>query len=810
MAMLAGTGQFAFAADTDGAEAVAGVEGEDYAAGEVIVVFKEGTTNSKAGEIIADNDALLETKTRVDGNIVALASIDEDTTVSEAIGDIEENSRVEYAQPNYRYETAAADPYLSPSAGKYYQKQFAMTKAMEAWEEVESEPHASTVVAVIDTGIDIDHADLKENLVSQGSYMNFALGKSFEMTEDTGDHGTHVAGIIAAEYGNGKGGSGIASGTDNDLVKLLPVGASVDGEGLYTIDIVNGMNYAAAKGAKVINMSFGYEARDRVEGEAIKALCYNKGIVFVSAAGNERTDEYCDPSDMKEVISVCNYDADVTDGVIVEGTTKGVLKTDSNYGIAKDISAPGEYICSTIPDGLYGIQSGTSMSSPIVAGVCAMMLDAAPDLTPAQVRNILCATAEKDDVITNNQMGYGRLDAEAAVRAAKEASADVPAGSIEMKAKSATIDKDSSAYADAGYGMEALVLPAESLAPITWSSDNEEVATVDENGIVTGKKAGSCYITASAGDQSDSCKVTVRDVNDPASISIEDAPDDMTVGEQYDGIDDFVTVTGTDPGKTVTNDEIYWKSGDTDVVLADSGTMIAVGSGTAKVTVSTYNGKQASFNVTVHPSPSSISITRSSSWVRYGTSYTFGATLYAYTNIFSDKAVKVTDKNAVRWSLGEPGGGTINASTGRFTPSAEGLRTGYVYIRAASARDSLSGGKVERGKKVTIIKRNYSGKSSYALKRGTVKRRTAVVKWKKIPAADRYVIQRAYGSKGNFKTIKTVKSSVVLKNSGTMTYIDKKLKNNRTYRYRVRAQFLENGTRKSFGYSNTVKIKTKK
>lgn len=607
LTMLACTGQFAFAAqeaaagdgvtggdngaNTEQAAAGAaalGKEGEDYAAGEVIVVFEKGTTNSKVNEILSDNDATFESKTRVDGNTVALASLDEGTSVAEAVGDLSEEKKVAYAQPNYKYTIKGTpDPYLEPTvinedgeeiSNPKYQKQFVMTKAKEAWAEVESGSHAQTTVAVIDTGVDIGHVDLKGNLVDSAktSYMQFAYGGSKATKGDTGDHGSHVAGIIAATYDNGNGGAGIASGTNNDLVKLLPVCASDDGESLFTIDIVNGMNYAAAQGADVINMSFGANFKDRVEGEAIKALYYNKGITFVAAAGNEYSDEYSDPSDMKEVISVCNYNAAVTKGEVT-GQTVGFPSTGSNYGIAKDIAAPGEGIWSTTPGNQYGMMGGTSMSTPVVSGICALMLDVNPDLTPAQVRNIICATADEDTVITNNLMGAGKINAKKAVQAAKAASASTPVESVEIDAalgedskKHMEIDIDDSAFEDKGYGIDTIVRPAESLADITWESSDESVATVDANGIVNGVSAGTCVITATAGSKSDSVEVTVSETNDPASIELTDTIDEMIAGT-WDDLSGAVKVTAKDPSKALTNDEIYWESSDPSVVFTELG-----------------------------------------------------------------------------------------------------------------------------------------------------------------------------------------------------------------------------------------------
>lgn len=806
MALALGTGQAAFAAMTDeeadganaGPAGTIGVEGEDYASGEVIVVFEEGTTNSKVGEILSDNDASLEKKTRVDGSTVALASVDEGTSVEEVIDSIEEENKVAYVQPNYKYSLTATDPYYDPAkkGTLYYQKQFDMTKAKEAWSEVGS-VSKPTIVCVLDTGVDMSHEDLTDNLVlidGKKQYRQYSGSIARLAASDSGWHGTHVAGIIGAVYGNGKGGAGIAAGEAGaPLVKVLPVGASGDGESLYTMDIVLGMKYAASKGARVINMSFGALGRDRVEGEAIKELYYNKGITFVAAAGNERTDEYSDPSDMKEVISVCNYD-------VRAGATLSWEDTDSNYGSAKDISAPGQGIWSSIPVNKYSRESGTSMATPIVSGICAMVLDANPNLTPAQVRNIICATAKKNSVIEDNEMGYGTVDAEAAVKAAKAASADVPVERVEIKTHSVTLDVDNATMRDKGYGMETLVFPAESLADVTWSSSRESVATVDKYGIVTPKSPGTCTITASAGDAPpDTCVVTVKGGIDPTGISFSNYPKKLSVGELYE-LNKKVKIVPS----TATNDEVYWSSSDPKVALVEEGIIQTKKAGKCTITASTYNGHRASFVLTVTAVPTAVKFTRSVYWMRWGTTFDFNAQLVDSTG---RTGISNGDMN---WSISPKSCGSINSATGRFTPNKAALTNGYVYVYAVSQADDGSGDALWKAKKVTIIKRNYKGKSSYRLKKGTVKKRRATIRWKKIPGADRYIIQRAVGKKGKFKTVKKVKAKVVLKNSGYISYTNKKLAKNRVYRYRVRAQFKENGSRKSFGWSNTIKIKTKK
>ncbi|ESU34192.1 hypothetical protein G3A_02220 [Bacillus sp. 17376] len=230
------------------------------------------------------------------------------------------------------------------------------------------------VVAVIDQGIDTKHPDLKGRLLPGYNTVN-------PMNQGSPDyHGTHVAGIIAANKGNGMGGYGV-----NPQAKILPIDVFDRGWGASDFAIAQGILLAVEKGAKVINMSLGGPMRSSLIEEAIKKA-FEKGVVVIAAAGNSGDDSLSYPAAYEGVISV---------GSVDKGKT---LSGFSTFGTSVDLVAPGNEIYSTIYEyerkSSYRPLSGTSMASPMVAGIASLLLSKYPKLTPMQVEYILEHTAD--------------------------------------------------------------------------------------------------------------------------------------------------------------------------------------------------------------------------------------------------------------------------------------------------------------------------------------------------------------------------------------------------------------------------------
>lgn len=228
-------------------------------------------------------------------------------------------------------------------------------------------------VAVIDTGIDKSHPELKSQILPPFNAANPAAGQVLDL------HGTHVAGIIGAKMNNGIGGHGVSPNA-----KILPIDVFNGDWGASDYVIAEGIMHAINKGADVINMSLGGYFDSSILEEAVKKAI-DAGITVVAAAGNEATDDYSVPASYDGVISVGSVDQHKK------------LALDSNYGPSVNLVAPGVDVYSTIFDPLKGSSfmsaSGTSMASPVVAGVVALIKSKYPHLKPYEVQALLEMTA---------------------------------------------------------------------------------------------------------------------------------------------------------------------------------------------------------------------------------------------------------------------------------------------------------------------------------------------------------------------------------------------------------------------------------
>lgn len=286
----------------------------------------------------------------------------------------------------------------SASKNIAYNNQWAIShiKGNEAWDILNQRKEIK--VAVVDTGVDYTHPDLKGRVAKDLGY-NF-LNNSKDIMDDNW-HGTHVAGIIAADADNNIGISGIVG---KAKVKIIPVKVlDKDGQGPSDI-IAKGIKYSADIGADIINFSVGFDVKDKFIGEAI-TYAKNKGSFVVVSSGNN--DINCDNS------SPASDDGAYTVSSVNNEDVKSVF---SNFGSSIKISAPGEEILSTVPGGEYAYRNGTSMAAPYVAGVAAMVKAANPELTPDEIEDILDKTAV--DIMEKGRdqdTGFGLIDAYSAV-----------------------------------------------------------------------------------------------------------------------------------------------------------------------------------------------------------------------------------------------------------------------------------------------------------------------------------------------------------------------------------------------------------
>jgi thermitase len=301
---------------------------------------------------------------------------------------LERRPEVKFVEKNFEH-----DPVLLPNDPQYA-SQWHLPKmlAPQSWDLTQGTPGA--VIAILDSGIDATHPDFAGKLVA--GYNTFS---NSTLTTDQFGHGTEVAGAAAALTNNGQGVAGVAG-----AAPIMPVRVTNAAGGATTASIANGIIWAADHGARVINLSFNGIAGNATI-RAAAEYAYNHGTLVVAASGNCAC---ADPTlENPFVLSV---------GATDENDAPAYF---SSTGPFVDLSAPGTNILTTAMFGQYVSDSGTSLASPLVAGVAALMLSAKPSLTPAQLTLLLESTAV--DVGGDGYdpaFGYGRVDAFAAVTAA--------------------------------------------------------------------------------------------------------------------------------------------------------------------------------------------------------------------------------------------------------------------------------------------------------------------------------------------------------------------------------------------------------
>lgn len=279
-----------------------------------------------------------------------------------------------------------------------------------------SEGREEVIVAVIDSGADYTHPDLKDNIAVNlaekngqpgvdddgNGYVDDVYGWDFYNNKpnafDDNGHGTHCSGIIAAER-NGFGVRGVAP-----KVKILPVkflGANGSGD---TSAAINAINYAVSRGARVLSNSWGGGGFSDLLNVAIQTA-RGKGVFVVAAAGNDGKNNDVTPS----------YPANYTGVVSVGSSDQSDLKSSfSNYGASSvRIFAPGSSILSTYPGNQYKTLSGTSMATPQISGALALGVSVYSQLTESQMISDMCSSATK---ILTSYSKCGRMDVEEFLR----------------------------------------------------------------------------------------------------------------------------------------------------------------------------------------------------------------------------------------------------------------------------------------------------------------------------------------------------------------------------------------------------------
>ncbi|MDZ5471920.1 S8 family serine peptidase [Bacillus sp. 31A1R] len=346
---------------------------------QILIRFKENPDKNTLS-----NYEVVDSSLNKDEKVVAVKVSSKD--INEHVQELNKKGNIINAEPDYIVKRSYLpnDPHISK------QWHHNILGSSVAWEKTMG--MKEVIVAVIDDGIELNHSDLKDQIVFPYDVITQSRSEI-----NQGKHGTHVAGIIAASINNQFGGSGVAPKT-----KIMPINV-FNGEYAYTSDIIKGIHYALENGAKIINLSLGMPSYSKELEEAIQNA-YQKGLVIIAAAGNESNSQFYYPAAYKEVISVSATNE------------QDQFASFSNFGSHIDVSAPGYNILSTLPNNQLGYMSGTSMASPMVAGAAALIWALEPHLTNLDVaKRIITAVDDLGTPGKDLYYGYGRINLEKAL-----------------------------------------------------------------------------------------------------------------------------------------------------------------------------------------------------------------------------------------------------------------------------------------------------------------------------------------------------------------------------------------------------------
>ena len=414
---------------------IASDEPNEFSPPEVLVKFKPGVRAETIERITSGLHDRVEDQIESVPGLEAIDDLDNADAESVALA-YRGLPEVEYAEPSYEISVDDAGLELGPvrprdprfaeqwalaNDGQNGGKQGADVSAMRAWSVTTGTD--KVVVAVLDSGVDYTHSDLAANIwvrpASVAPYEDNELGtiqdfhgynaieNSADPMDDNG-HGTHCAGIIGAEGGNDIGIAGV-----NWKVQIMPLKFMNAGGFGTTKDAIEAINYVIDRkkhgvNVRVISASWGSTQKSRALDDVIQKA-YQEGILFVAASGNsstnnDRSPHY--PSSYNNVISVAALDRN------------DQLASFSNYGPKSvQIAAPGKDILSTWLGDDYEEHSGTSMATPVVAGVAALVVANEPRISVSELRQKLLASVDKLDALKGKVTTGGRINAAKAVGA---------------------------------------------------------------------------------------------------------------------------------------------------------------------------------------------------------------------------------------------------------------------------------------------------------------------------------------------------------------------------------------------------------
>src|SRR3989344_2769912 len=345
----------------------------------LIVRFKKHTTYGLRQNIAKTNGATISEGLKIPDTFILNIT---EHVKDKVLAALNKNFFIDYAE-----EDAVAESLEIPNDPNF-SNQWGMQKinASSAWDVVKGSNNVD--IAIVDTGVNYNHPDLQSKIVFSVNctLTNCPSGQ----TTDPDGHGTHVAGIAAAVTNNNLGIAGVSWNSRIMSIKVL----DDTGRGYYSW-ITNGIIWAVDNGAEIINLSLGGTSYSSTLENAVN-YAWSKGVLITAASGNSGTSKPFYPAYFQKVMAVA-------------ATSSNDAKASfSNYGTWVDVAAPGVSIISTYKNG-YEYLSGTSMSTPFVSGLAALVISQNPSFTNSQVREKI-ETTSIELPGTSGYWNYGRID----------------------------------------------------------------------------------------------------------------------------------------------------------------------------------------------------------------------------------------------------------------------------------------------------------------------------------------------------------------------------------------------------------------
>jgi hypothetical protein len=552
---------------------------EQYARGRILVMPRAGLSADEFAKVLAPHGGRGRKVGQSDLHIVDLPGNASEKAVIERLSKI---PHVKFAELDRLVQSnfVPNDPYFGS------EWHLNKVNAPAAWDLGQG---GGVTIAILDSGVDGSHPDLAPHMVP-----GFNIFDNNTNTTDVFGHGTAVAGVAAAASNNGAGVAGVAG-----QAKIMPIRVSDTNGWAYISMITQGITYAADHGARIANASFVGIAGSASVQNAAQYMKNKGGLVFVSA-GNNGVDENVTPT---------------TTLIPVSATDESDNRTSwSSYGSFVALSAPG-ITYTTSRGGSYQQWMGTSFSSPLSAGVAALMMSAKPSLDAVQVEKLMYSTAVDLGAPGRDiYFGYGRVDAGAAVKAAAgtviAVDAQAPSVAISNLAASSTVSGVVPVNANATDNVGVVrvelkvngnTVAVDNAAPYAFSWDSA--------GVANGMASLVAYAYDAAGNVAASLPVSVNVANTVPVVKKDTTPPKLRIANPTSGkVNGNVTVSSSaddDSGAAGIQQFLYI---DGTLVAKGSGSSLAYNWNSKKVAKGTHNIQATAMDAAGNTTTTSVSV----------------------------------------------------------------------------------------------------------------------------------------------------------------------------------------------------------